>query len=91
MIFHLAENLANISLQSCWLLFREDLTTKSKLKPKTGSLCFNKCPANLIGSHTRSGMKAESLGHEVVSKWFTAYLPEKDFGRYLDFVDRQFR
>lgn len=36
-------------------------------------------------------MKAESLGHEAVSKWFTAYLPEKDFGRYLDFVDRQFR
>lgn len=36
-------------------------------------------------------MKAEYLGHEVVFKWFMAYLPEKDFGRYLDFVDRQFR
>lgn len=91
MIFHLAGNLANISLQSCWLLFREDLTTKSKLMPKAGSSCFNQCPANLTGSHTRSGMKAEYLGNEVVFKWFTAYLPEKDFGRYLDFVDRQFR
>ena len=36
-------------------------------------------------------MKAESLGHEVVSKWFAAYLPEKDFVRHLDVVDHQFR